>query len=131
MKFSSLNDLDGMSVALQKETTSDELISDMIDTGTIKATVVANEKVITCFTQLTNGEVDCVLCDSTVADGYVASNPDMYVKAFEDNTSQEQFGVEIKKGNTGLQSAINDAIAQLTSEGFFDSNTKKWFGAGE
>lgn len=129
--ISNLNDLDGKSVALQKETTSDELISDMIDTGTIKATVVANEKVITCFTQLTNGEVDVVLCDSTVADGYVASNPDKYEKVFEDNTSPEQFGVAIEKGNAGLQAAINKAIAELTTEGFFESNTKKWFGTGE
>lgn len=131
LTFSSLNDLDGKSVALQKETTSDELISDMIDTGTIGATVVANEKVITCFTQLTNGEVDVVLCDSTVADGYVASNPDKYEKIFEDNTSPEQFGVALVKGNAGLQAAINKAIAELTTEGFFDSNTEKWFGTGE
>ncbi|WP_455714478.1 transporter substrate-binding domain-containing protein [Anaerosporobacter sp.] len=129
--ISSLNDLNGKSVALQKETTSDVLITDMIDTGTIDATVVANEKVITCFTQLTNGEVDVVLCDSTVADGYVASNPDKYVKIFEDNTSPEQFGVAIEKGNTGLQAAINAAIAELKEEGFFDSNIEKWFGAGE
>lgn len=131
LTFSSLNDLNGKSVALQKETTSDELITDMIDTGTIDATVVANEKMLTCFTQLTNGEVDVVLCDSTVADGYVASNPDKYVKIFEDNTSPEQFGVAIGKGNAGLQTAINTAIAELKDEGFFESNIEKWFGAGE
>lgn len=131
LSFSNLNDLEGKSVALQKETTSDELISDMIDTGTITATVVANEKVITCFTQLTNGEVDVVLCDSTVADGYVASNPDKYKKAFEDDTSPEQFGVALEKGNVELQAAINKAITELTTEGFFDSNTEKWFGTGE
>lgn len=131
LTFTSLNDMNGMAVALQKETTSDELISDMIATGTIDATVVANEKVITCFTQLTNGEVDCILCDSTVADGYLASDPDSYEKAFQDDTSPEQFGVAMTKGNTALQEAINAAIAELTTEGFFDDNTAKWFGAGD
>lgn len=131
LTFTSLDDLDGKSVSLQKETTSDELISDMIDTGTIDATVVANEKVITCFTQLTNGEVDCILCDSTVADGYVASDPDKYVKAFQDETSPEQFGVAMSPDNEGLTAAIDSAIEELTAEGFFEENTAKWFGAGE
>lgn len=131
LTFSNLKDLNGKSVALQKETTSDQTISDMISTKTIDATVVANEKVITCFTQLINGEVDCVLCDSTVADGYVANEPDLYVKAFQDETKPEQFGVAIKKGNTELQKAINQAIKELESEGFFTANQNKWFGTGE
>ncbi len=131
LTFTSLNDLDGKSVALQKETTSDALITDLIDTKTIDATVVANEKVITCFTQLTNGEVDCVLCDSPVADGYLSSSPGQYVKIFQDETSPEQFGVAMSKDNTGLTEAINTAIAELESEGFFEANIAKWFGAGE
>jgi polar amino acid transport system substrate-binding protein len=124
-------DLDGLAIAVQKETTSDILMSDYVDTGSIKCTISANEKVTTCFTQLTNGEVDAVVVDSTVADGYLAANPGLYVKAFQDENEPEQFGVAMGLENTALQTVVNAAIAQLTEEGFFEENVEYWFGAAE
>jgi ABC-type amino acid transport substrate-binding protein len=130
-KITGFADLDGLSIAVQKETTSDQLMSDYVDTGSIKCTIAQNEKVTTCFTQLDNGEIDAVVVDSTVADGYLATSPDKYVKAFQDNEEPEQFGVAIGKQNTALQAALNAAIAQLTEEGFFEENVAHWFGAAE
>ena len=129
--IAAFTDLSGLALAVQKETTSDVLMSDYVNTGTIDCTISANEKVTTCFTQLDNGEVDAVVVDSTVADGYLASNPDKYVKAFQDESEPEQFGVAMGKENTALQGAINEAIAQLNAEGFFEENTAYWFGAAQ
>jgi polar amino acid transport system substrate-binding protein len=127
-KVESFLDLDGLAIAVQKETTSDILMSDYVSTGSITATISANEKITTCFTQLENGEVDAVVVDSTVADGYLASNPDKFVKAFQDESEPEQFGVAMALDNTALQAAINEAIALLTAEGFFEANVAYWFG---
>ena len=127
-KVASFLDLNGLAIAVQKETTSDILMSDYVSTGSIDATISANEKVTTCFTQLENGEVDAVVVDSTVADGYLASNPDKFVKIFQDESEPEQFGVAMALTNTALQTAINEAVAQLTKEGFFESNVAYWFG---
>ena len=127
-KIGSFMDLNNMAIAVQKETTSDILMSDYVSTGSITATISANEKVTTCFTQLENGEVDAVVVDSTVADGYLASNPDKFIKIFQDESEPEQFGVAVALDNTPLQAAINDAIAKLTAEGFFESNVAYWFG---
>ena len=127
-KIGSFMDLNNMAIAVQKETTSDILMSDYVSTGSITATISANEKVTTCFTQLENGEVDAVVVDSTVADGYLASNPDKFVKIFQDESEPEQFGVAMALDNTALQAAVNEAIAQLTTEGFFESNVAYWFG---
>ncbi len=124
-------DLDGMTIAVQKETTSDILMSDYKDTGSIDCTISANEKIVTCFTQLTNGEVDAVVVDSTVAVGYLAANPGAYKIAFQDESEPEQFGVAMGLNSTALQAAINEAIAQLTAEGFFEESVAYWFGAGE
>ena len=121
-------DLNNMAIAVQKETTSDILMSDYVSTGSITATISANEKVTTCFTQLENGEVDAVVVDSTVADGYLAANPDKFVKVFQDESEPEQFGVAMALDNTALQAAINEAIALLTAEGFFEANVAYWFG---
>ncbi len=123
--FTSLN---GLSISVMKETASDIMITGLIDTGSIAATVKRNEQVPTCFTELANGEVDAVVCDSTVADSYVAKNPEKYTIIYRDETAPEQFGVAMSKDNVALQDAINKAIAALEEEGFFAANTTKWFG---
>ncbi|MCR5596653.1 MAG: transporter substrate-binding domain-containing protein, partial [Lachnospiraceae bacterium] len=126
--ISSFNDLDGMSIAVQKETTSDILMSDYKSTGTIDVQIVANEKVTSCFTQLQNGEVDAVVVDSTVADGYINSSDD-FVIAYKDTAEAEQFGIAMGKENTALQAAINQALAELEEEGYIQETYDYWFGA--
>ncbi len=128
-KINSFKDLDGMTVALQKETTSDQLLSDYKSTGTIKVEIVANEKILSCFTQLDNGEVDAVCVDSTVADGYLAKNPEKYVYAFKDQSEPEFFGIAMGKQNTALQKAINEALAEMEKDGFIKETYEYWFGA--
>ena len=126
-QVNSFNDLDGMSIALQKETTSDILMSDYKSTGTIDIQIVANEKVTSCFTQLQNGEVDAVVVDSTVADGYINSSDD-FVIAYKDTAEAEQFGIAMGKENTALQAAINQALAELEEEGYIQETYDYWFG---
>ena len=126
--ISSLNDLDGMTIALQKETTSDILMSDYKSTGTIDIQIVANEKVTSCFTQLQNGEVDAVVVDSTVADGYINSSDD-FVIAYKYTAEAEQFGIAMGKENAALQAAINQALAELEEEGYIQETYDYWFGA--
>jgi len=128
-EINGFNDLEGLSLAVQKETTSDVLMSDYVDTGSITATISANEKITTCFTQLENGEVDAVVVDSTVADGYVASSPDVFLITYVDQSEPEQFGVAMGKDNVALQTAINKAIAELKEEGFFEESVAHWFGS--
>lgn len=128
LEISSFKDLDGMTVALQKSATSDVLMSDYKSTGTIDIEIVGNELVTTCFTQLANGEVDALVIDSTVADGYVAKNPDKYKIAYVDKDEVEHMGIAMGKDNTALQTAINEALAELKEEGYIDETYEYWFG---
>lgn len=131
LQITSLNDLDGKTVALQKKSSSDALIEDMTGKGTISCTKVAQERVATCFTQLANGEVDVALIDSTVADGFVADAPDKFKIAYLDKTAPEQFGIAVGKQDTELQKALNEILDELEAEGFLADNYKKWFGSAE
>lgn len=128
LEINSFKDLDGMTVALQKSATSDVLMSDYKSTGTIDIEIVGNELVTTCFTQLANGEVDALVIDSTVADGYVAKNPDKYKIAYVDKEEVEHMGIAMGKDNTALQTAINEALAELKEEGYIDETYEYWFG---
>lgn len=120
-------DLDGHSISVMKETASDILVTGLVDAGTITATVKRNEQVPTCYTELKNGEVDLVVCDSTVASAFLTNYPDDYEVVFTDESAPEQFAVAIKKGNDKLTEAINAALAELEAEGFFEANMAKWF----
>ncbi|MGN0396211.1 MAG: transporter substrate-binding domain-containing protein [Coprococcus sp.] len=128
-KIDSFNDLNGLSIAVQKETTSDILMSDYKSTGTIDVEIVANEKVTSCFTQLTNKEVDAVVVDSTVADGYIAKYPDDYEIVYQDESEPEQFGIAMGPDSTALQSAINEALAQMEADGYIKETYDYWFGS--
>lgn len=128
MEITSLNDLDGKTIALQKKSSSDALIEDMTGKGTISCTKVAQERVATCFTQLSNGEVDVALIDSTVADGFVADSPDKFKIAYLDKTAPEQFGIAVGKDNAELQNVLNEILGELEAEGFLEENYTKWFG---
>ena len=90
---------------------------------------IAFQKGLTCFQQLSNGEVDMVVCDSTVADVHLASNSDAYKIIYVDKTSPEQFGIGIPKSNPELQKAINEILADLKEEGFFEELNATWFGS--
>lgn len=128
IKVESLKDLSDHTVMLQKGTTSETLLTNMIETGTVtNCTMTPTEQILTCFTALDNGEYDIVLCDSTVAADYVTKSPDKYEIAYIDSEYPEQFGIAIGKENTALQTAINEAMAQLKAEGFFEENEAKWF----
>lgn len=120
-------DLDGHSISVMKDTASDILVTGLADAGTISATVKRNEQVPTCYTELKNGEVDLVVCDSTVASAFLTNYPDDFEVVFTDESAPEQFAVAIKKGNDKLTEAINAALAELEAEGFFEANMAKWF----
>ena len=123
----SLNSIDGHSISFQKGTTTDEIVSDLVDSGSVKCTAAANEKILTCFQQLENGEVEMVVCDSTVANVQLAKNPDAYKIIFQDTENPEQFGIGIAKDNQALADAINNVLADLKAEGFFDELNATWF----
>lgn len=108
---------------------SDILMSDYKDTGTIDVEIVANEKVTSCFTQLSNDEVDAVVVDSTVADGYIANNPDKYVIAYKDDSEPEQFGIAMGLENIALQAAVDEALEQMEADGFIQETYDYWFGS--
>ncbi|SDB05688.1 transporter substrate-binding domain-containing protein [Eubacterium oxidoreducens] len=128
LKIESLNDLDGKTIAVQKETTSDIVMSDLKSTNTIDVNIVQNEKVTACFTQLTNGEIDAVVCDSSVADSYVASQSDVYEIAYKDKEEAEVFGIAMGINNTKLQAAINQALADMEADGWLEETRNYWFG---
>lgn len=71
-----------------------------------------------CLTGVENGEIDALTTDDTILAGYAAqpANEGKF-KLAGLNLSDEFYGIGLEKGNTELQSAINDAIKKMIDDG--------------
>jgi len=133
--ITSIKDLEGKKLAYQEGTTSKEYISVFIDKGELTCEQSEFPKILNCFDDLRLDRVDAVLCDSVVAERYVADEPDTFVISWNQKDEQgeepELFGIAVRKGNTELLDKINDALQQLEDNGTLDSLRAKWLSAGD
>ncbi len=69
-----------------------------------------------CVEALKNGSIDAVTTDETILAGYAAQEPGFF-NIVGDPFSEERYGIGLKKGDTELQSKINDAIGKMVQDG--------------
>jgi glutamate transport system substrate-binding protein len=71
-----------------------------------------------CLTGVENRELDALTTDDTILAGYAAqpANKGKF-KLAGLNLSDEYYGIGLEKGNTELQSAINDAVQKMIDDG--------------
>ncbi|MCL2208838.1 MAG: transporter substrate-binding domain-containing protein [Treponema sp.] len=106
-------DLTGLGVAYQEETTSDYFMDDLAKGG-LKFTPYEYDKVMYCFDDLRLGRVDAIMTDLLVAYEYVARS-EVYEIVWQGG--EEEFGVCMKKGNDALTEAIDKALDELFEDG--------------
>jgi len=130
--ITSPSELAGFNVVYQIGTTSEIYIENLIEQGILPSDLNHNayEKVTNAFDELNTGRADAVVCDSVVADGYVAKNPDLYeiswIQSSEADAEPELFGIAVSKDNTELLNAINDALSQLEKNGRLTEIRSSW-----
>ena len=119
-------ELAGLKVGYQEETTSDIFLTDLIDTNKVKCETSEYPKVLDVFNDLQIGRLDAVLCDSTVASSYLGDGS-LFKQTWIQDSTPEEFGVCIKKGNSALTTKINSALAELKKDGTLDKILAKYF----
>lgn len=117
----SIDDLNGKSIGVQLGTTGDTYAD-----GIEGATVEKFAKGADAVQALKQGKVDAVLIDAEPAKVYVENNDDL--KLLEEDFAVEEYAIAVKKGNDDLTNKINDALAQLKSDGTLDSIKANWIG---
>jgi polar amino acid transport system substrate-binding protein len=115
VKARSPEELGGLGVAYQAETTSDIYMAKLADQG-LRFTPYEYDKVMNCFDELRLGRVDAIICDSLVAVDYIAP-PDTPFEIVWQGTADEVFGICLKKGNDALTEALNKALDELFADG--------------
>jgi glutamate transport system substrate-binding protein len=69
-----------------------------------------------CVEALKNGAIDAVTTDEVILAGYAAQSPGAF-KIVGQPFSEENYGIGLKKGDTELQTKINDAITKMEKDG--------------
>jgi ABC-type amino acid transport substrate-binding protein len=121
------DDFPNAKIAVQTDTTSADILDDLIAEGKLKEKDISRyEKVTQCMDDLKLGRVDCVFLDSVVAAYYMVGNND-FNRAWIDD-EPEPMGICMRKESAGLAAAVEAAIDTLYYNGTIAELAKKHFG---
>lgn len=117
-------DLTGKIVGVQLGTTGDLYVTDLEAEGT---TVERFSKGFEAVQALSQGKIDAVVIDEQPAQVFVSQTDGL--KILDDSFTDEEYAAAVKKGNTALLNAINDALADLDEAGELDAIVAKYITA--
>ncbi len=111
-------------VAVQAGTTGEEWVLENLT----NATAVPLDDIISAMTGVQTGSYDALVTDLPVA-SYQIKNSFADLQIVESIPTGEQYGIAISKDNPALTAAINEALAEMKTDGTMDEIQVKWFGS--
>ena len=118
-----MENLGEQQIGTQKGTTGNILTTDEFG----EDHVIAYDDAIAAVQALNNGQIDCVVIDSAVADNLVEANPGL--TTLDTDYANEEYAIGVAKGNTALLDAINTALNELISDGTVQTIIDKYITA--
>ena len=107
-------------IGTQRGTTGYIYASDSVENGGYgEDHVLAYDNGATAVQALMNGQIDAVIIDKAPAEEYVKANPGLTLLPTEWVT--EDYCVAVNEGNTVLLTALDNALAELQTEGVVDT----------
>lgn len=115
-------DLKGKVVAVQIGTTGDLAVSEIEGVE-----VKRFDTIDKAYMEVLNGRADAVVNDLSEVAYRMKMLPDMKIVAtFREG--EEKYGVTMRKGDTELLAAINEALRRIKESGRYDEIYQRWFG---
>ncbi|MHA2365350.1 MAG: transporter substrate-binding domain-containing protein [Candidatus Hodarchaeales archaeon] len=120
-----VTDLDNatMVIGVQTGTTSDLYATENFPL----ATITRSPEFVNLYLALENDDINVILGDLPVV-AYAASTGEVSGEVVGSFGSAELFGIGIRKGETKLYDAVNDALTTMYSNGDYAKIYKMWFG---
>ena len=123
-----LDNMGDKMIGTQRGTTGFIYCSDTPENGGFgEDHVTAYDDGATAVQALVNGQVDCVVIDNAPAQEFVKANPGLTI--LETEFANEDYAIGVKKGNTELLDAINNALKELIEDGTVQSIIDKYIPA--
>ena len=121
--YTTTDDLKGKLIGVQLGTTSDfeaEKITGLDN-------VAQYNTFLNAIMDLQGNKIDAVIIDKPVGQAILASLKDDTLQMVDMGLQADWYGIEVNKENPELLKKINDALAELEKEGFFDELAVKYF----
>lgn len=116
-KYTKTTSLDGLSVGTQKGTIQETVASEQLK----GAKVVALTKNGEMINELKNGQIQAVVLEKPIAEGYVANNDDLTISNITlKNDDADAYAVALPKDDDKLTKKVNKVINDLKDSGKID-----------
>ena len=109
-------DLDGLIVGVQAETTADIAAVKLLDGGEVSFDLKDFDDMTVCLAAMEAGQIDCIVADYVVAIEAAQKNPEVF-QITSALLTNEPIAVAMNKDSEELIAAVNDAIASLRESG--------------
>jgi ABC-type amino acid transport substrate-binding protein len=119
-----VDELSGLTVAVQKGTTGEACAQFLKDQGKLKD-VKSFADTGPAFQDLAAGRVVAVVNDQNASEGFIEKNPDL--KVVQVIKTQEVYGFAISKEKPDLRVAIDGALTAMMQDGTYSTIYQKWF----
>ncbi len=122
-KYKTLADLAGKNIGVQSGTTGEEYVNSNKPDG---ATVTALPGAAELFAALEAGTIDAIVQDYPI-NAYRTTQDSNFVIT-EKISTDEQYGMAVKKGDTATLDLLNKGLEKAKSDGTYDELYEKYFG---
>jgi len=120
-------ELNGLNVAFQADTTADFYMEGIAAETGLRYNPRRYDQVLHCFPELEMGRVDVILTDLLVAYNYVAPEDSPFQIVWR-SPEPEVFAICMRKGNDALTEAVNKALEELFDNGTMERISNDVFG---
>lgn len=127
-KFSSIDELKGLTVGVQNGTSHQKYIQDKLEGEGLKPRPY--QSVQDGLLDMTNGRIEAVFADTAVVGDWLGKNTGYEVvgeAVTDDNYFGTGFGIAVTKGNQELLNKLNQGLAELKENGTYDHLYSKYF----
>lgn len=116
-KYTDTDSLDGLSVGTQKGSIQEIVASEQL-TGAKVVSLTQNSEMIN---ELKNSQIEAVVLEKPIAEGYVANNSDLTISDITlTSDDADAYAVALPKGSTKLTKKVNKVIKELKESGKID-----------
>ena len=117
-KFTELSDFAGATIAAQINTTQATIAHEVLT----ESTVTEIERIPNAVLELTTGNADAVVIESTVAQPYLLANPDLVLSeaSLPEDVLYKDTAIAVPLGNGDFLEIINEVIAECQEQGLID-----------
>lgn len=116
-KYKDVDALKGKKLAVQKGTTQETYAKENLKDAHVVSLTIVGEAI----NELNNGQVDAIMLDSSVAEGYASQNSDLAIAAakFPEHESNAKV-IALPKGSDDLKKAFDKVIKEVADSGEYN-----------